>query len=91
MGERDSGVLANLAKGRSRARIPELIDALHESFGEHHAFLCGQHLRPLDELTALLDGGAVPRPGQLVARRRPRPSPAFGRAREGIFESQVRL
>lgn len=54
-GERDPGVLANLAKGRSRARIPELTDALDGRFGEHHAFLCGQHLRLFDELTVLLD------------------------------------
>jgi len=54
-GERHSGVLARLAKGRSRARIPELINALHECFGEHHAFLCGQHLGLLDELATLLD------------------------------------
>jgi hypothetical protein len=54
-GERDPAALANLAKGRSRARMPELTDALDGRFGEHHAFLCGQYLRLIDELTALLD------------------------------------
>lgn len=53
-GERDPGVLADLARGRSRARISELTDALDGRFQEHHAFLCGQHLRLIDELTALL-------------------------------------
>jgi transposase len=54
-GERDPAVLANRAKGRLRARIPELIAALEGRFGEHHAFLCRQHLHLIDELTALLD------------------------------------
>jgi transposase len=54
-GERDPVVLANVAKGRLRARIPELVDALEGRFGEHHGFLCGQHLRLIDELTALLE------------------------------------
>jgi transposase len=53
-GERDPGALADLAKGRSRARISELTDALDGRFQEHHAFLCGQHVRLIDELTALL-------------------------------------
>jgi len=55
-GERDPAALANLAKGRSRARIiPELTDALDGRFGEHHAFLRRQHLRLIDELTGLLE------------------------------------
>ncbi|WP_212520840.1 IS110 family transposase [Actinospica acidithermotolerans] len=54
-GERDPVVLAGRAKGRLRARIPELIDALEGRFTEHHAFLCRQHMRLIDEITELLD------------------------------------
>jgi transposase len=54
-GERDPVMLAGRAKGRLRARIPELLDALEGRFGDHHAFLCRQHLRLIDELTGLLE------------------------------------
>jgi transposase len=54
-GVRDPLAVADRAKGRLRARIPELVDALEGRFGEHHAFLCRQHLRLIDELTELLD------------------------------------
>lgn len=38
-GQRDPAVLADLAKRRLRAKIPELTEALTGRFTEHHAFL----------------------------------------------------
>ena len=40
-GERDPEVLAELAKGRLRKKIPELRQALRGRFGDHHALLVG--------------------------------------------------
>jgi transposase len=54
-GECDPVVLAGRAKGRLRARMPELVDALDGRFTEHHAFLCRQHLRLIDEITGLIE------------------------------------
>ena len=51
-GQRDPAVLAQLARGRMRAKLPELNDALLGRFSEHHAFLCSMHLRRVDELDA---------------------------------------
>ena len=39
-GQRDPAVLAEMAKGRMRSKIPELKDALAGRFNEHHALLC---------------------------------------------------
>ena len=38
-GERDPVVLADMAKGRLRNKIPQLTEALTGRFSEHHAFL----------------------------------------------------
>jgi transposase len=43
-GERRGAVLADLAKGRMRSKIPDLSMALEGRFGEHHALLCRLHL-----------------------------------------------
>ena len=50
-GERDPEVLANLARGLMRKRIPELIEALTGHFKNHHAFLCNMHLERIDAIT----------------------------------------
>lgn len=50
-GERDPQVLANLAKGAMRPRIPELVEALTGRFEEHHAFICAMHLERIDSIT----------------------------------------
>ena len=50
-GERDSEVLADLARGRMRPKIPDLVQAMIGRFGEHHAFLCRMHLDRIDALT----------------------------------------
>jgi hypothetical protein len=41
-GERDAIVLADLAIGKARAKIPDLREALVGNFNDHHAFPAGQ-------------------------------------------------
>ena len=58
-GERDSEVLAELAKGRLRKKIPELRQALRGRFRDHHALLIGlclEHTDHLEATVAKLDG-----------------------------------
>ncbi len=47
-GERDPRALANLAKGKMRAKIPQLTEALTGSFDDHHARLARAILRRLE-------------------------------------------
>jgi transposase len=57
-GERDPQVLAELAKGRLRAKLPQLRQALRGRFGAHHAFLIRlalEHLEQLERSIAELD------------------------------------
>ena len=54
-GERRGSVLAGLARGRLRAKIPDLSLALAGRFNDHHALMCRLHLRHIDELTELID------------------------------------
>jgi transposase len=53
-GERRGAVLAELAKGKMRRKIPDLSMALEGRFGEHHAVLCRLHLEHLDHLEAMI-------------------------------------
>ena len=52
-GERRGEVLAELAKGKMRAKIPDLSMALEGRFGEHHALMCRLHLDHIDHLEAM--------------------------------------
>jgi transposase len=57
-GERDPDTLAELAKGRLRAKIPALRQALRGRFREHHALLIGlclDHTTHLEAAIARLD------------------------------------
>lgn len=61
-GERDPAVLADMAKGRLRNKIPELTEALNGRFNEHHAFLVqiqldliDQRARAINEITARIE------------------------------------
>ena len=57
-GERRPRVLADLALGKMRAKIPDLTLALEGRFGDHHALMCRLHLdhiSHLDEMIAKLD------------------------------------
>ena len=58
-GTRDPAVLAELARGRMRAKLPALRQALAGHFRPHHAFLTTQilaHLDYLEEAVATLSG-----------------------------------
>jgi len=57
-GERDPEVLADLAKGKLRKKVPDLQRALRGRFGEHHALLIGMsldHIEHLEAATSRLD------------------------------------
>jgi transposase len=53
-GERDPVVLANLARGRMRAKIPDLRLACAGRFGDQHALMCTLHLEHIDHLTDMI-------------------------------------
>lgn len=53
-GERRPHVLADLAKGRMRAKIPDLGRALEGRFDDHHALMCQLHLTHLDQLDDMI-------------------------------------
>jgi len=53
-GERRPAVLADLAKGKMRAKIPDLALALEGRFGDHHALMCRLHLDHIDHLDAMV-------------------------------------
>jgi transposase len=52
-GQHDPAVLADLAKRRLRAKIPELTEALTGRFSDHHAFLAGMYLDAIDQHRSL--------------------------------------
>jgi transposase len=54
-GERRGPVLAQLAKGRMRVKIPDLSMALEGRFGEHHALMCRLHLDHTGHLEAMIE------------------------------------
>jgi len=54
-GQRDSAVLAEMAKGRMRSKIPQLQDALAGRFNEHHAMLCKAMLARIDQADETID------------------------------------
>ena len=53
-GERDPKVLAELAKGRMRTKIPQLLRALDGRFEAHHAKMLRLHLDHIDHLNAAI-------------------------------------
>jgi transposase len=53
-GERDPVVLADMAKGKMRAKIPDLREALVGRFDDHHACLCRHHLGRVGDLEAAI-------------------------------------
>ena len=63
-GTRDPAVLAQMAKGRMRAKIDRLEEALSGHFGAHHAIVCRQiidHIDFLDCSIAALTGEVTTR------------------------------
>src|SRR5258707_12396795 len=53
-GTTDPAVLADLARGRLRGKLPALRQALASRFRPHHAFVIGQLLAHLDYLEAAI-------------------------------------
>jgi transposase len=53
-GERRGPVLAQLARGKMRVKIPDLSMALEGRFGDHHALMCRLHLDHIDHLEAMI-------------------------------------
>ena len=53
--QHDPAVLARMAHGRMRRKIPQLQEALTGQFTPHHAFLCQMMLDRIDDLTARID------------------------------------
>lgn len=53
-GERRPTVLANLARGSMRSKIPDLQRALEGRFDGHHALMCRLHLTHLDQLDEMI-------------------------------------
>ena len=51
-GERDPGVLAELARGRLRAKRSQLVEAFTGRFSDHHAFLLQRMLSRIDQAGA---------------------------------------
>jgi transposase len=51
-GQRDPKVLAEMAHGVMRRKIPQLRQALTGHFDDHHAFICATMLRRIDALAA---------------------------------------
>lgn len=54
-GERDPEVLAGLARGTLRSKIPELVDALTGRFKGHHAFMARLHLDQIDAQSRIIE------------------------------------
>jgi transposase len=53
-GERRPAVLADLALGKMRAKIPDLTLALEGRFSDHHALMCRLHLDHIGHLDAMI-------------------------------------
>ncbi len=53
-GVRDPALLAQMAKSRMRAKIPQLEEALHGHFGAHHAFVARQIIDHIDYLDSAI-------------------------------------
>jgi transposase len=54
-GERDPEILAELARGKLRRKLPELAEALEGRFRGHHALLVGEILAKLDYLDEAIE------------------------------------
>jgi transposase len=54
-GQRDPAVLADLARGRMRAKIPELREALEGRFSTHHALMVAEMLARVDHADATIE------------------------------------
>ena len=53
-GQHDPTVLAEMARGRMRAKIPQLTEALDGRFNAHHAMMCQTMLTRIDQADAII-------------------------------------
>ena len=82
-GERNPQVLAELAKGTLRRKLPELRQALRGRFRDHHALIIGlslDHLAHLEAAQAALDA----RIDTVIAANTSEAGVPFGRARDRL-------
>jgi transposase len=70
-GERDPDLLADLAKGPMRRKIPALREALVGYFNDHHAFLAQVMLDRIDAVTAQIAAVATQIESELAKLRNP--------------------
>jgi transposase len=92
-GQADPAALAQLARGKLRAKIPELERALAGRVGAHHRFLLAQQLAHIDALDETL--AAVS--GEIAARLRPHEAvverldtiPGVGRATAEVLVAEI--
>ena len=54
-GQRDPVILAEMARGRMRSKIPELTDALDGRFNAHHGMLCTIMLSRIDQADLIIE------------------------------------
>lgn len=66
-GERDTGLLAEMAIGRMRNKLPQLMEALSGHFGPHHALAAQQILDHVD----FIDGSVAALSAQIGLRMEP--------------------
>jgi transposase len=68
-GERDVAALAELARGRLRAKRDQLAEALRGSCTSHHGFLLTEYLRQIDDLDEAIDRVSAAIDQHLVAEQ----------------------
>ncbi len=93
VGERDPRVLANLARGTMRNKIPDLAMACAGRFADHHALLARMHLDHIDHLTSMI-GGLDERIEQVLAPFAPqlrllRTIPGIGERAAQVLISEI--
>jgi transposase len=75
-GESDARVMAELAKGRLRNKMPELEKALTGVVRDHHRFILAQHLAHIDFLDEQLDNASAEIGQQIERMSQPPDEPA---------------
>jgi len=92
-GEADPAALAELARGRLRAKLPELRRALAGSFRPHHRFLVAEilgHIDELDERLGRLDAEVAERQRPFeAARARLDAVPGIGRRAAEVILAEL--
>ena len=92
-GTTDATVLAQLARGRLREKLPQLAQALAGQFGPHHRFLIAQQLAHIDFLDASLERVSAEIAERLrpvdAARERLQTIPGVGRRTAEVLVAEI--